>query len=618
MQIFLQNFIAFFPFSPLTVSGILLTGSFPTAADRFFLPQPCIPPDFWYNRHIPLKNERENMENMSKRLPSRNYVNLIPQGLFLLSILLSVVTTYYVTGHYIDSDASSELVLAKHLAETGQILSQDWYYSTELRVLNTQLVYAPLFLIFEDWHMVRFVGALILQGIMILSYYFLLHEAGVSRRFFYLSASLLLLPVSVAYGRIVLYHCFYIPHIALSFFLVGLTLGFAQKISWRSWKPWLRLFLLLLFSFIGGLGGIRQLMITHAPLVLCIFTICFLEDLHSPDQQSSTFLSPNRRFLIATSLFSTLFSFIGGKVNSDILSKYYSFQNQSNKTLNLLEAEQIDDILYGFLHQFGYREHISMLSAIGILSLAGLFVAGYCIYVSIHNLKHADKSNNICTSVLRIFFFFYAIIMIVVFVLITDPKDPYLHPLYLTFCISWASPMLILHLEDVPKQMHFLNVKKLFPLFAAIILVVNGFANVAYFGGCKTFEQPYEGLSFKEPDKVNSMLSVASYLQENQYSIGHATFWNANVLTEMTDGDVHMIHVSFDADSGNIWYRNWLTSQYLREEDNSKPFVLMQQSQKEAFESSDSFRFCSIAYEDENYCVYDITNLSEFNPLLYS
>ena len=178
--------------------------------------------------------------------------------------------------------------------------------------------------------------------------------------------------------------------------------------------------------------------------------------------------------------------------------------------------------------------------------------------------------------------------------------------------------MLILHLEDVPKQMHFLNVKKLFPLFAAIILVVNGFANVAYFGGCKIFEQPYEGLSFKEPDKVNSMLSVASYLQENQYSIGHATFWNANVLTEMTDGDVHMIHVSFDADSGNIWYRNWLTSQYLREEDNSKPFVLMQQSQKEAFESSDSFRFCSIAYEDENYCVYDITNLSEFNPLLYS
>ena len=71
------------------------------------------------------------------------------QIFFILSALFSILITYFITARCIDADASSELVLAEHLAKTGQILSTDWFYSTELRVLNTQLIYAPLFWIFR-------------------------------------------------------------------------------------------------------------------------------------------------------------------------------------------------------------------------------------------------------------------------------------------------------------------------------------------------------------------------------------------------------------------------------------------------------------------------------------
>ena len=200
-----------------------------------------------------------------------------PAILFLLSFAASVLTTYYVTKNILDSDASSELVLSHYLAHSNDfILSRDWFYSTELRVLNTQLIYSVFFRFFSDWSFVRFCSAMTMQALLLISCGYLLHEAGFGRKAFFLSGSLLLLPVSVAYGRIVLYHCYYMPHTILSFFLIGLTLGFAKSVNWKSWKVCLRLTLLILFSFVGGLGGVRQLMIAHAPLLLGIVALGFL------------------------------------------------------------------------------------------------------------------------------------------------------------------------------------------------------------------------------------------------------------------------------------------------------------------------------------------------------
>ena len=119
-----------------------------------------------------------------------------------LCAVLSVILTWFASKYCIDSDASSELVLANHLAENGGILTADWGYSTELRVLNTQLVYAPLLKIFSDWRMVRFFGALILQAILVGSYYVFTKATGISKKIFCISAGLCLLPISVCYGRI--------------------------------------------------------------------------------------------------------------------------------------------------------------------------------------------------------------------------------------------------------------------------------------------------------------------------------------------------------------------------------------------------------------------------------
>ena len=49
--------------------------------------------------------------------------------------------------HWLDSDMAAEMVFSRLLAESGHLFATpEWYYSTEFRVLYTQLVMTPLFL----------------------------------------------------------------------------------------------------------------------------------------------------------------------------------------------------------------------------------------------------------------------------------------------------------------------------------------------------------------------------------------------------------------------------------------------------------------------------------------
>lgn len=88
--------------------------------------------------------------------------------------LMFVIYMIYLNAHatqHLDSDMSSEMVLAKLLAGEGGILSENWYYSTELRVLNTQIVLSLFFRIFNSWHMVRIFSSAVLMLILLASFF---------------------------------------------------------------------------------------------------------------------------------------------------------------------------------------------------------------------------------------------------------------------------------------------------------------------------------------------------------------------------------------------------------------------------------------------------------------
>lgn len=169
---------------------------------------------------------------------------------------------------YIDADMSSELVLAKLLSEEHAVISENWYYSTELRVLNTQLVFAPLFNLFDSWQAVRAVGTALLLAIMVLCYVFMARSLNISTAGSFISAGVLLLPLSSSYTYSVLQGAFYIPHVCISFVLFGIicrTLSNNKRTLWTAFGG--------VLAFLAGLGGVRQVFVFTLPIIITAIII---------------------------------------------------------------------------------------------------------------------------------------------------------------------------------------------------------------------------------------------------------------------------------------------------------------------------------------------------------
>ena len=171
----------------------------------------------------------------------------------------------------LDADMASEQLLANLLAQEGGVMSTNWYYSTELRVLNTQLVMAPLFRLFTSWHTVRVVGSVVLILLYLAAWFWF----GRSAKLKYsglLGAGLLVLPYGALYRQYVLEGLYYIPHIAISF----VVLGCAVRILRGGWRlaPAAGM---VLFSFAAALGGPRQLFILNIPLTVAAALLCWLD-----------------------------------------------------------------------------------------------------------------------------------------------------------------------------------------------------------------------------------------------------------------------------------------------------------------------------------------------------
>ena len=524
-----------------------------------------------------------------------------PHVLFLvLCVVLSVVFTFYATANCIDSDASSELVLSNHLAENGGILSQDWGYSTELRVVNTQLVYTPLFRIFNDWHMVRFVGALILQAILVGAFFIFGKCIGLDRKVLCVSAGLFLLPVSVCYGRIVLYNCYYVPHIAISLIIVGLT--FAKFDGKR--LPWLicRTACLLVLSFLGGLGGIRQAMMTHAPVLLAVFVYYLLDDFVCKRKDPEH--ARKRLVYLLNALGSAAFFFVGFLINTEILAEKFVFSDYSENMIGLIDVSQFKDIAYGFMHHFGFRDEIKLISVLGVLSILGVFLTIGCIITAIVGVKKYKEHLDVGKTLPCVFFLSYLAVMLLVFIVL---GNNYYFVLYFTPVVVWFVPVFVGALCQRPKDVPIINMRRVLPLVVTGIIFLNGIVNGIYFLDHTKFQQKYEGLVFKDREITQTLAPVVDFLVENDYDRGYATFWNGNIITEMSDGAVRFVNVHYFSESGHIQFNPWLSLNTNRELEGTKDFLLLEAADQNSFEYWNDLSRCALVYQDDHYVIYEIT-----------
>ena len=194
-------------------------------------------------------------------------------GVFL--ILCFFLARY--TVYTLDSDASSELVLAKLLSEEGRLLTEDWLYGSELRVFYSQLIFTPLFSVFDSWRALRFTGTLIMLIALVLAFYWFCRETG-SRSSFAPAAMLMLLPLSRIYFDVLYKFTYYLPHAVMGFAVPAALWGYARrKGEGRRGRARLLLALGLLLSFAVGLNGMRLLLTLYGPMLLSALLMLWLD-----------------------------------------------------------------------------------------------------------------------------------------------------------------------------------------------------------------------------------------------------------------------------------------------------------------------------------------------------
>jgi len=550
-----------------------------------------------------------DMRNTSCRHRKFQFFDWLCAGLLLIVFVFNIYVLWTTAHHLIDSDSASELVLAEHLNETGRILSTDWYYSTELRVVNTQLVFAPLFSLFSDWQMVRFVGSVLFEIILVASYGFLIRQAGLGFSAFCIGGALLLSPMSVKYGEVVLAHSYYVPHIAIGFLMGGLLLGVLKSMQQnrKRWMAWYAIWLLIL-AFTSALGGFRQVAATHASLVL-LATI-WMHRAHDEQRGCEAF------WMMLWASIAFVAGACGLLVNT-ALHQVFTFLDHSDVQMSVISAEKLLFMVGDFLQLFGCQEQVLLVSKTGILSMMGAVASFYCVAHGVRSLLVRKDERSFGLKLIESMF---ACSMCVVVLIFTLTKFNYSAYLYFIPFFAWYIPMLaslatVTPAEKKAKQENkrFIPawpvMRKTVACMMCAVCIVNGLVNLRSFANPEVYDSNFA------MEDCEALQEICDYLIAEDYDLGYTAFWLGNALTEMSDGQIRVVNIQ-KKDSHEDWnYFDWLSLKTNRMLEAKKPFVLLKTDEKE-LEDSRLKSFTQKVQEINGCTLYIVTDLDAFRSVL--
>lgn len=412
----------------------------------------------------------------------------------------------------LNSDDSSELILARLLSSENKLLSKNWYYSTELRVISAQIFYAFFFKIFDNWHKVRIASYICLYTTMIATYYFTCKKLKI-QKYFFITAALLMIPFSNEYFMFTLKGAHYIFYISITFFTLGLCESYVAEMNKNRQKIYIAIGLLC--SIFVGMGGVRQLTILYIPLVLVASIIMISELLVTNKKIICNLTLENKKYIIF-SITSFIGSVIGYIINTKVLSKIYSFSNWNDFSFTGFDISKLSPIIDGFLSSYGYTPGKIFSSALLCNFLCAcwlILTVGSCIYF-LKNKKSVEPAHfRLALFTVMAFTIFIAICMFTNF--------PYV--------IRYNVPIIVLSVPMI--AVLFKNIK-LHSFYKDIIITI--FVLLVACSGFIFCKARYK------LDQTAVLRDIVTVLQNEKYTEGYSTFWNANVLTELSNGAINV------------------------------------------------------------------------------
>ncbi len=329
--------------------------------------------------------------------------------------LLWMIAGFLYSMHYIMvhgrvalfSDVSAEMLLADLCNSEHGLLSENWFYSTELRVFyfNT-LLQLGLFFSPHNWFHARIIASCLEYILAIAVFFFYAKSIGM-KKYAPWVMGFLFWPCSDPWLN---FNVLYLFNILLCLLILGVVNDLHNKKS-----PVTKAVLIacgFVIALVSGLNGPKLLFSFYAPFLIS-YTICLI--LSVGDQQSSTLKEVIRncktefiRFLLAAGY--TMTNGIGFLINKNILSRKYTYSDYSASTIWLENRTMTyDTLLDRFIRMFGYSSGPAVVSVEGISVLLGLFLGLFIVMTIIWclaNVRKLDRDERTVASLAFSGFFF--------------------------------------------------------------------------------------------------------------------------------------------------------------------------------------------------------------------
>lgn len=535
----------------------------------------------------------------------KHWLDHLSAAVLILAIFILVVLNIFWGENWIDSDMAAEMIFSKLLSEEGRwVAAPNWYYSTEFRVLYTQLIMVFLHHIFSDWHTIRVLTNICFYLTMLGSFYFACRPLRLKKQHVRLCALALFVPVSEAVMTHLQMGNTYMSHVILCFWTMGLFLRLSSTAYAQKKKS--RVLYAVLFgvlSVILGISGVRYLLDLLVPMLLTAAVYAaggleFFKLRKAPSIKTGvSFLKTGRIRYVWVSCAGMLCGGIGYLINVLYISRIYQFQTyDTTNFIAIYRGEFLERVQNAFgqlLQMFGYIENKAFLSLRGIitiLSFVMLFVLGAVWKKCMTYRKERNISAQYAEEGSREFVVLFCGVSLAlhlfVFIFTTSTMaDRYYIPVAIFFLMTLAI---------------YMEWEKLCFDRVAVCLLLSGCLSLA---GVKTY------YSFVSHDKNENRYEMSAYLLEQGYTFGYASYWNSNIMTEISNGQLEM---------ANLWSLEsledfkWSSKMSSYEQKEGKVFLIADRDELYALEQSGMLDKQELIFENEEFLVLHFDSQESF------
>lgn len=337
--------------------------------------------------------------------------------------------------------------------------------------------------------------------------------------------------------------------------------------------------------------------------------------LEHPWQQISRVLSGERLSYLLCSLLGLLGAGAGYLVNVAVLGHRFRFQmyDVTNfiKVFQGVLLERTQDTVGNLLQLFGYIEEKGFLSIRGLISLLAFgFLAGILFLTVRCSRLLAEEWRKpvagqkspagdqwepriwLVHSRLTLWFFVSAFVLNTFVFLFTT--STIVARYYITVFL-FVLPLLCIYYEYEKLPLDRLLLALL--LWGAL--------------GLTTAKCVY---SFIDKDKNEDRRPVAAYLEEQGYTFGYATYWNGNIITELTNGQVEIANIH-EIDQMDMFTWSSPVKYYKEGYHDGKTFILLTAQEAAQYAQVPVIAAGEVVYDQQGYVVlhYDSVNLCKKN-----